>query len=71
VCYAESRKVLWVYWTSRVVREALVTLLRMVLVRWETALLGRKQVPASYRTSKLSSWYIIGFGIGGVILSWK
>jgi len=40
VCYAESGKVFWVHWTPRIVREALVTLLRLVLVNREIALLG-------------------------------
>jgi hypothetical protein len=40
VCYAESGKVFWVHWASRVMREALVALLRLVLVNREIALLG-------------------------------
>ena len=40
VFYAERGEVFWVHWASGVVREALVALLRVVLVKCEIALLG-------------------------------
>lgn len=42
IFYAEGGEVFWVHWASRIVREALVALVRLVLVRCEIALSGRK-----------------------------
>jgi hypothetical protein len=47
VCYSESRKVGRVYWAPGIVREALVALLRGVLVNCDIALLIRER--AKYR----------------------
>jgi hypothetical protein len=43
VFYAERGEVFWVHWASGVVREALVALVRLVLVNREFALLGLRE----------------------------